>query len=94
MIVHVVLFLSFLCAGMKFLSPKFGFFLKEVNERVLKDLSDLQIGAHSFLFQEPNDKNFPVIIEFEKEKFLLVPQAAILLLVRDNLLDSLSGDEE
>lgn len=34
-----------------------------------------------------------VEIEFENEKFLLVPQAAILLLVRDDILDSLSGDK-
>lgn len=32
-----------------------------------------------------------VEIEFEKEKYLLVPQSALLLLVRDDLLDSL-GD--
>jgi len=35
-----------------------------------------------------------VEIEFEKEKFLLVPQAAILLLVRDNILESFSPDQE
>lgn len=35
-----------------------------------------------------------VEIEFENEKFLLVPHAAILLLVRENILGSLSpGDE-
>ena len=35
-----------------------------------------------------------VEIEFENEQFLLVPQAAILLLVRDDILDSLTGDKE
>jgi len=35
-----------------------------------------------------------VEIEFENKQFLLVPQAAILLLVRDDILDSLSGDKE
>ena len=35
-----------------------------------------------------------VEIEFESEQFLLVPQAAILLLVRDDILDSLSGEKE
>ena len=35
-----------------------------------------------------------VEIEFEDEKYLLVPQAAILLLVRDNILDALSGEKE
>ena len=35
-----------------------------------------------------------VEIEFENEQFLLVPQAAILLLVRDDILDSLSGEKE
>jgi co-chaperonin GroES (HSP10) len=35
-----------------------------------------------------------VEIEFENEKYLLVPQAAILLLVRDNLLDALTEDKE
>ena len=34
-----------------------------------------------------------VEIEFENEQFLLVPQAAILLLVRDDILDSLTGDK-
>ena len=34
-----------------------------------------------------------VEIEFENEKYLLVPQAAILLLVRDDLLDSISDEE-
>ena len=34
-----------------------------------------------------------VEIEFENEKFLLVPQAAILLLVRDDILNTLSGEE-
>jgi len=34
-----------------------------------------------------------VEIEFENEQYLLVPQAAILLLVRDDILDSLSGKE-
>lgn len=34
-----------------------------------------------------------VEIEFENEKFLLVPQAAILLLVRDDILDTLSDEE-
>ena len=33
-----------------------------------------------------------VDIEFEGEKYLLVPQAAILLLVREDILDSISGD--
>jgi chaperonin GroES len=35
-----------------------------------------------------------VEIEFENEQFLLVPQAAILLLVRDDILDSLSAEKE
>ena len=35
-----------------------------------------------------------VEIEFENEKFLLVPQAAILLLVRDDILNNLSGEEQ
>lgn len=35
-----------------------------------------------------------VEIEFEGEKFLLVPQAAILLLVRENILGSLSESDE
>lgn len=35
-----------------------------------------------------------VEIEFENKQFLLVPQAAILLLVRDDILDSLSGEKE
>ena len=35
-----------------------------------------------------------VEIEFENEKFLLVPQAAILLLVRDDILDSITGEKE
>ncbi len=34
-----------------------------------------------------------VEIEFENEKFLLVPQAAILLLVRDDILTSLTDEE-
>ncbi len=34
-----------------------------------------------------------VEIEFEEEKFLLVPQAAILLLVRDDILNTLSDEE-
>jgi len=34
-----------------------------------------------------------VEIEFENEKFLLVPQAAILLLVRDDILNTLSDEE-
>lgn len=32
-----------------------------------------------------------VEIEFEDDKYLLVPQAAILLLVRDNILDTITG---
>ena len=35
-----------------------------------------------------------VEIEFENEKFLLVPQASILLLVRENLLGSLSDSDD
>ena len=35
-----------------------------------------------------------VEIEFENEKFLLVPQAAILLLIRENILGSLSESDE
>ncbi|KAA3610480.1 MAG: co-chaperone GroES [Calditrichaeota bacterium] len=34
-----------------------------------------------------------VEIEFENEKYLLVPQAAILLLVRDDILTSFSDEE-
>jgi chaperonin GroES len=34
-----------------------------------------------------------VEIEFENEKFLLVPQAAILLLVRDDILNTFSDEE-
>ena len=34
-----------------------------------------------------------VEIEFENKKFLLVPQAAILLLVRDDIFNSLSDEE-
>ncbi|MCB0283156.1 MAG: co-chaperone GroES [Calditrichae bacterium] len=34
-----------------------------------------------------------VEIEFENEKYLLVPQAAILLLVRDDLLDAITDDD-
>ena len=34
-----------------------------------------------------------VEIEFENEKFLLVPQAAILLLVRDDILNTLTDEE-
>ena len=35
-----------------------------------------------------------VEIEFENEKFLIVPQAAILLLVRENTLGSLSDSDD
>lgn len=35
-----------------------------------------------------------VEIEFEKENYLLVSQAAILLLVRDDILDTITGDSE
>jgi co-chaperonin GroES (HSP10) len=31
-------------------------------------------------------------IEFEKDSYLIVPQAAILLLIRENLLDDLDSD--
>lgn len=30
-------------------------------------------------------------IEFDNQKYLIVPQAAILLLIRDNILDEISG---
>ncbi len=33
-------------------------------------------------------------IELEKEKYLILPQAAILLLIREDLLGSLQGSEE
>ncbi len=33
-----------------------------------------------------------VEIEFENEKYILVPQAAILLIVRDDILESLGND--
>lgn len=33
-------------------------------------------------------------IEFDNQKYLIVPQAAILLLIRDNILDNLQSDFE
>ena len=33
-------------------------------------------------------------IEFEKEKYLIVPQAAILLLIKDDILDQIAPDLE
>jgi len=35
-----------------------------------------------------------VEIEFEHKKYLILPQSAVLLVIRDNLLDKLSTDDE